>query len=84
MYRLLYKKSVAKDLRGIPETDLKRIMAIIEKLATDPRGPAAVKLRCEPELYRVRQGDYRIIYQVKDRVVTVVIVKVGHRKDIYA
>lgn len=83
MYQIIYKKSVAKDLRSIPKADLKRIINKIEKLTLEPRGQSSIKLHGNLELYRIRQGDYRIIYQIKDKVVTVVVVKVGHRKDIY-
>lgn len=83
MYQLVYKQSVAKDLRSIPQSDLARIIVRIEQLAQEPRPPAATKLQGKTDLYRIRQGNYRVIYQVDDEVVTVIIVKVGHRKDVY-
>ena len=83
MYRLEYKKSVAKDLRAIPKPRLKKIVKRVQLLATDPRGSNCMKLRAEGELYRTRQGDYRIIYSINDQIVTVMILKVGHRRDVY-
>ncbi|MBC7707838.1 type II toxin-antitoxin system RelE/ParE family toxin [Polaromonas sp.] len=83
MYRLEYKKSVAKDLRVIPKQQLRKIVRRIQTLANEPRGSGILKLQGEDQLYRVRQGDYRIIYNINDDVVTVLIIKVGHRKDVY-
>ena len=81
-YRVVFRKSVARDLRQIPNRDLRRILATIDSLSEDPR-PASVEKLSELERYRVRQGDYRIIYQIKDEDVIVIVVKVGHRKDVY-
>jgi len=82
-YRLLVKKSVARDLRAIPKKDVRRILKRIETLAANPRPNGCEKLT-EQERYRVRQGSYRIIYEVQDdALVVVVVVKVGHRKNVY-
>jgi mRNA interferase RelE/StbE len=81
-YELAFKKSVAKDLRRFPREDVRRIMERIRALADDPRPPGCEKLS-GLERYRVRQGQYRIIYEVENRVLTVLVVKVGHRRDVY-
>ena len=81
-YNIVIKQSVAKDLRPIPNKDVKRILQRIEQLAQDPRPPGSEKLSGE-EKYRVRQGDYRILYRIEDEIVTVFIVKIGHRRDVY-
>lgn len=81
-YELRFKPSVAKDLRGIPSADLRRILARIETLREDPRPAGSEKLSAQ-ERYRVRQGDYRILYTVLDSEVIVEIVKVGHRREAY-
>ena len=81
-YRVVFRKSVAQDLRRIPNRDLRRILATIESLSEEPRPPGTEKLSGQ-ERYRVRQGNYRIIYEINDDEVVVVIVKVGHRKDVY-
>jgi mRNA interferase RelE/StbE len=80
-YELRFRPSVAKDLRGIPSADLRRILARIETLREDPRPPGSEKLSAQ-ERYRVRQGDYRILYAVLDSEVIVEIVKVGHRREV--
>jgi mRNA interferase RelE/StbE len=81
-YELRIKPSVAKDMRGIPKPQVKRILARMEALCEDPRPVGCEKLSAQ-ERYRIRQGDYRILYTVDDAVVTVEVVKVGHRKDVY-
>ncbi len=81
-YRIVFRKSVAQDMRRLPNRDLRRILATIDSLSDDPRREGAEKLS-GLEKYRVRQGNYRIIYEIKDDEVIVVVVKVGHRKDVY-
>ncbi len=81
-YRLAFKKSVARDLRDLPRKDLSRILKRIEALATDPRPPGSEKLSAQ-ERYRVRQGDYRVVYEVQDEATTVLVVRVGHRREVY-
>ena len=81
-YELVFRKSVAKDLRVFPKQDVKRIMQRIRVLADDPRPSACEKLSGQ-ERYRIRQGVYRIIYEIEDSRLVVLIVKVGHRRDVY-
>ncbi|MGH8128912.1 MAG: type II toxin-antitoxin system RelE family toxin [Gammaproteobacteria bacterium] len=81
-YKLTFKKSVAKDLRPIPKRDITRILKRIEASAEDPR-PAGCEKLSGLERYRVRQGVYRIIYEIVDRALIITVVKIGHRRDIY-
>jgi mRNA interferase RelE/StbE len=81
-YEVYFKESVEKDFRDIPRKDLKRIIHRVELLATEPR-PAGCEKLTGRERYRLRQGRYRIVYSIQDNNLTVWIVKVGHRKDIY-
>ncbi len=81
-YRLAFKNSVAKDLRSIPNVDIQRILERFDELASNPRPLGSEKLSGQ-ERYRVRQGDYRIIYEIDDDVLVVVVVKVGHRREVY-
>jgi mRNA interferase RelE/StbE len=81
-YEILFKESVWKDLKKIPKRDLKKIISRVEKLGDDPRPMGCEKLTGE-ELYRVRQGNYRIVYSIQDNELTVWVVKVGHRRDVY-
>ena len=81
-YSLRFKKSVSKDLRAIPKQDVRRILKRIDLLADDPRPTGSEKLSTQ-ELYRIRQGRYRILYEIQDLVLIVVVVKVGKRSDVY-
>ena len=81
-YKLFFKKSVQKDFDTIPKKDLRRILNRIEALKTDPRPPGCEKLTGQ-ERYRLRQGQYRIVYSIQDYEFTVWVIKVGHRKHIY-
>ena len=81
-YKIYFKKSVEKDLIGIPKKDLKKILDRIELLAENPRPPGCEKLAGQ-QRYRLRQGRYRILYSIQDDELTVWVVRVGHRKDIY-
>ena len=81
-YRLQIKRSAVKELAAVRLRDRRRIARRIQTLATDPRPPECEKLSGQ-EKYRVRQGDYRILYAVDDEELTVVVVKIGHRRDVY-
>jgi mRNA interferase RelE/StbE len=81
-YRITFKKSVAKDLRVIPKKDITKILSKIDTLAVNPRGEGCIKLSGQ-ENYRVRQGLYRIVYEIKDDVLVVNVVKVAHRSQVY-
>lgn len=81
-YKLSFKASVAKDLRQIPKRDVQSILKRIEGLKDDPRPSGSEKLS-GLERFRVRQGTYRIIYEIKDQELIVMVVKTGHRRDVY-
>jgi mRNA interferase RelE/StbE len=81
-FKVYFKKSVEKDFKGIPESDLQKILNRIEQLQTNPRPNGSEKLTGQ-ERYRIRQGSYRIVYSIQDNELTVWVVKVGHRKEIY-
>jgi mRNA interferase RelE/StbE len=81
-YRVHFKTSVETDFAAIPKKDLKKILKRIDALAKNPRPWGCEKLTGE-ERYRLRQGRYRIVYSIRDDELTVWVVKVGHRKDIY-
>lgn len=81
-YSIQFRKSVADDLRPIPKQDVARILRRIRQLADDPRGPGVEKLSGQDK-YRVRQGNYRIIYEIVDETLVVIVVRIGHRRDVY-
>ncbi len=82
VYKIFFKQSVQKDFNAIPKKDLKKILDRIELLGEDPRPSGCEKLTGQ-QRYRLRQGRYRILYSIQDDELTVWVVKVGHRKDIY-
>ena len=82
VYKIFFKKSVEKDFKAIPQNELKKIIKRIGGLANDPRPQGSEKLTGQ-DRYRLRQGRYRIVYSIQDNKLTIWVVKVGHRKDIY-
>ena len=81
-YRLLVKPSAVKEIEILPKQDRPRIVAKISSLARDPRPPGCEKLSVRDQ-YRLRQGDYRILYEIQDVDLVVAAVKVGHRREVY-
>ena len=81
-YKVYFKESVEKDFTAIPKKDLVKILRRTKALSENPRSSGCEKLTGR-ERYRVRQGRYRIVYSIEEAVLTVWIVKVGHRKDVY-
>ena len=80
-YRLLIKPSAAKELEDLPRKDRARIVRRISQLAADSRPPGCEKLSGHDQ-YRVRHGDFRIVYSVDDPEPSVLVVKIGHRRDV--
>ena len=84
VYSLTIKSSAAKELQAVSDkVSLSRLIEKIKSLATQPRPSGSEKLAGRPNLYRVRQGNYRVIYSVDDLSRVVDVVKVGHRRDVY-
>jgi mRNA interferase RelE/StbE len=81
-YSIVIKASAAKELDGVPRKELQRIVKKVAALATNPRPNGCEKLS-GAERYRLRQGDYRIIYAIDDSARNVIVVKIGHRRDVY-
>lgn len=79
-YELAFRKSVARDLRPLPKQDVVLILRRIRSLVDDPR-PAGCEKLSGQERYQVRQGRYRIIYEIEDTRLTILVVKVGHRGE---
>lgn len=81
-YRVGLLPSVVRAIRKLPPEAKRRIQAVIEVLAEEPRPPSAKKLTARPE-WRVRTGDYRVLYRIEDEVLTIVVVHAGHRRDVH-
>lgn len=82
-YRIEFSHRAAKAYRGLPEDVRRRIEPKIDALGENPRPHGARKIEGEETAYRVRVGDYRIVYEVQDRALTVVVMNVGHRREVY-
>ena len=81
-YKILIKPSAVKEIEAVPQRDRQRLVARIQGLSSDPRPPGSEKLSGQDK-FRLRQGVYRIVYSVSDDQSSVLIVKVGHRKEVY-
>lgn len=82
-YRLEWRRSTRKDLRRIPPVDVAKIIAAAELLANDPFPTGCVKLTGSERSYRVRVGNYRILYDVFNARLVVEVIKIGRRKEVY-
>ncbi|MFV9691834.1 MAG: type II toxin-antitoxin system RelE family toxin [Desulfobacteria bacterium] len=82
-YRIEVKRSAAKALKKIPKPDRKRVSEKIDSLAEKLPNPDITKMKGNNPFHKVRIGNYRIIYEIQDDVLLILIVKIGHRKDIY-
>lgn len=81
-YRLLIKPSAAKELEGIPLKDRQRLVKRLQALADEPR-PAGCEKLSGSDRYRIRRGNYRVVFGIEDDQLVVVVVKAGHRRDVY-
>jgi mRNA interferase RelE/StbE len=81
-YLVILPKSVRKELDRLPDQIAGRILAAVAGLETQPRPAGCKKLRGE-SAWRIRVGDYRVIYEIHDKVLQVVVVTVGHRREVY-
>ena len=81
-YSVRIKASAEKELEDLPRKDRLRIIERILKLSDNPRPPGSEKLT-GADRYRIRQGDYRILYEIYESEIIVVVVKVGHRREVY-
>jgi mRNA interferase RelE/StbE len=82
-YRIEFKKSAAKALKKVPKRDRIRIRDKIDSLADNLPDPNITKLKGDNPFHRLRVGDYRIIYEIQNDVLIILVLKIGHRKDIY-
>ena len=82
-YRIEFKKSAAKELRKIPRSDQKRIAVKIDNLSENLPDPATTKMKGDNPFHRIRVGDYRIIYEINEDILLIMVLKIGHRKDVY-
>ena len=82
-YRILFEDGALRELRRLPKDIQRRVVAKAEALERDPRPSGCKKLRGMEDLFRVRVGDYRIVYRIEDDVLVVLVLSVGDRADVY-
>jgi mRNA interferase RelE/StbE len=82
-YTVEFRPSVLKTLEKIPKRDLVRIKRKVEELGTNLPDPDTTKMRGNNSFHRVRTGNYRIIYEIHNDRLVILVVKIGHRKDVY-
>jgi mRNA interferase RelE/StbE len=82
-YRITLKRTAIKDLRSLPKNMLGRVQALLDKLSTEPRPRGTAKIQGEENMYRLRLGDYRIIYTLDDSTRTLDVLFIRHRRDVY-
>ncbi|MDR3234585.1 MAG: type II toxin-antitoxin system RelE/ParE family toxin [Planctomycetaceae bacterium] len=83
MYRIFIKNKAEKEIASLPPAVADRIAAAIDGLAENPRQMGSKKLQGYANVFRIRVGDYRIVYSIEDAVLTVEVIKIGHRQSIY-
>jgi mRNA interferase RelE/StbE len=82
-YRIAFTPAAYRQLQDIPKRDQRRIREKIDRLATNPRPPGAKVIQAGTGCLRVRVGDYRIVYKINDDVLTVLVIRIGHRREVY-
>ncbi len=82
-YRVDLRPTVLKKLKSIPKNEAKKISKKIDSLEKNPKPYGYKKIKGGENLYRVRAGDYRILYEVHDNALTILVIRIGHRKEIY-
>lgn len=83
VYAVRWADTALRDLRAVAERDRARIIAAGDALGADPRPPGCKRMKGQPRLWRIRVGDYRVLYEIADAVLLVVVGKVGHRREVY-
>ena len=82
-YKIEWRRSIKKDLKGISKIEIPKIIGAVKSLSEEPRPTGAKKLSGSEFTYRIRIGNYRVIYEIHDETILIEVVKVGHRKDVY-
>lgn len=82
-YRIEFVPSAAKELKKVPVEDRRRITEKVNRLSNHPRPPGSKQLENTPALRRIRSGDYRVVYSIDDDILTILVVRIAHRRDAY-
>ena len=82
-YRVVWRRSAERELRDLPRDRIARVVALVSELAENPRPDGSRKLSGSERTYRIRSGDYRVVYTVEDDRLVIEVVRIGHRRDVY-
>lgn len=82
-YEIEFSRTADKQLQSLPDALQRRIVRAAEKLEANPRPHGSIKLAGADDVYRIRVGDYRVIYEIEDRRLVVLVVQIAHRRDVY-
>ena len=82
-YRVIVKPSADKELRRLPPEIQRHVVAVLRELAANPRPSGVVKMQGDYNLWRVRVGQYRVVYEIHDARILILVLRIGHRKDVY-
>lgn len=83
MYKLTFKKSAVKEINNLPKKLLNSLVKVIDSLEENPRPEGCIMLKGKEKLWRIRYGDYRIVYSIDDKIEIIEINRIRHRKDVY-
>ena len=83
IYSVIIPKPVQKQLENLPKTERDKIILVLKLIAEDPRPSGVKKLKGYNKTYRIRVGDYRVIYEIKDKELIILLLSVSHRKESY-
>ena len=82
-YSIVFARRALRDLKSLSAVDQTRVAKRIDALAQNPRPHGSKKLQASEDLYRIRSGDFRVIYSITDRELLVLVIRIGNRRDIY-
>ena len=83
MYAIQYRPAAIRDMKKLEKKDMVKIQLHIERLANNPYPHGSLKMSGEDQLWRIRVGDYRVVYRVHEDVLVVLVVAIGHRREVY-
>ena len=83
LYNIEWKRSATNELKQLPKNAIHKALSIVKELTSNPHPNASKKLSGADNTYRIRFGDYRIVYNVMDQVLIIEVIRIGHRKDVY-
>jgi mRNA interferase RelE/StbE len=83
LYKIEWKRSATKELKQLPKNAIQKALSIVEELTNNPHPNSSKKLSGTDSTYRIRFGNYRMVYNVMDQVLIIEVIRIGHRKDVY-